>query len=91
MEGSGLSRHREAAWVLGLVALATVAALVVVVYVTFILPPLIPAMSAAGVTDLPRHTKVLIQISNFITTKWYVVVCPLALIVALLLSRLINK
>jgi uncharacterized membrane protein YhdT len=91
MEGREASRRREAAWALGLVLLAAAVALVVVAYVTFVLPLRIPAMQAAGITDLPLHTKVLVQTSNFIVTKWYLVAGPWALIVVLLLARLIAR
>ncbi len=44
---------------------------VVIGLVTFILPQFVSVFNDLGVRDLPATTKMLIQISNFITTKWH--------------------
>ncbi len=44
---------------------------VVIGMVTFILPKFVEVFDDLGVKDLPGPTKILIQISNFITTKWH--------------------
>ncbi len=48
------------------------AALVVIGMVTFILPQFIAVFKDLGIDDnLPAPTRLLVQISNFMTTKWY--------------------
>jgi type IV pilus assembly protein PilC len=47
---------------------------VVIGMVTFILPQFVAVFKDLGITDLPGPTRMLIQISNFMTTKWYMVI-----------------
>jgi len=47
---------------------------VVIGMVTFVLPQFVAVFNDLGITDLPGPTKLLIQISNFITAKWYMVI-----------------
>lgn len=58
------------------------ATIVVVGLVTFILPQFIKVFQDLGIDDtLPAPTQILVQVSNFLTTKWYMVVGGLALFV----------
>jgi type IV pilus assembly protein PilC len=47
---------------------------VVIGMVTFILPQFVAVFNDLGIKDLPGPTRMLIQISNFITTKWYMAI-----------------
>jgi len=47
---------------------------VVIGMVTFILPQFVAVFKDLGITDLPGPTRILIQISNFMTTKWYMMI-----------------
>jgi type IV pilus assembly protein PilC len=47
---------------------------VVIGMVTFVLPQFVAVFKDLGITDLPRPTEILIQISNFITTRWYMMI-----------------
>ena len=47
---------------------------VVVGMVTFVLPQFVAVFKDLGITDLPGPTKILIQVSNFMTSKWYMVI-----------------
>lgn len=48
---------------------------VVIGLVTFILPQFVQVFKELGISDeLPAPTRLLIQISNFLTTKWYMVI-----------------
>jgi type IV pilus assembly protein PilC len=47
---------------------------VVIGMVTFVLPQFVSVFNDLGIKDLPRPTEILIQISNFITKKWYMVI-----------------
>jgi len=47
---------------------------VVIGMVTFVLPQFVEVFDDLGIKDLPGPTMVLIQISNFITAKWYMVI-----------------
>ena len=47
---------------------------VVIGLVTFIIPQFVAVFNDLGVKDLPGPTKVLIQVSNFITTKWHMMI-----------------
>jgi type IV pilus assembly protein PilC len=47
---------------------------VVVGMVTFVLPQFVAVFKDLGITDLPAPTKILIQVSNFMTSKWYMVI-----------------
>jgi type IV pilus assembly protein PilC len=60
------------------------ATLVVVGLVTFIVPRFVEVFQDLGIDDdLPKPTQILVQVSNFITTKWWMVVLgALLLIVA---------
>ena len=50
------------------------ATVVVIGMVTWILPQFVSVFKDLGITDLPGPTKILIQISNFLTTKWYMMI-----------------
>jgi type IV pilus assembly protein PilC len=50
------------------------ATVVVIAMVTWILPQFVTVFNDLGITDLPGPTKVLIQISNFLTTRWYMMI-----------------
>ena len=50
------------------------ATVVVIGMVTWILPQFVSVFTDLGIKDLPGPTKVLIQISNFLTTKWYMMI-----------------
>jgi len=55
---------------------------VVIGLVTFILPQFVQVFHDLGISDtLPAPTRILIQISNFVTTKWYMVIIGSALLV----------
>jgi len=47
---------------------------VVIGMVTFVLPQFVAVFKDLGITDLPGPTKILIQVSNFMTSKWYMVI-----------------
>ena len=47
---------------------------VVIGMVTFILPQFVAVFKDLGITDLPGPTRMLIQISNFMTSKWYMAI-----------------
>ncbi len=47
---------------------------VVIGMVTFVLPQFVEVFTDLGITDLPGPTKMLIQISNFMTSKWYMAI-----------------
>lgn len=93
MERPDSERRREAAvtWTLLVLVFALgAAAFALVAGVYYTIPPQVPAWNAAGIKALPPGMRILIQISNFITTKWYLVIPPYGMVLALLLSRL-NK
>ena len=51
------------------------ATIVVIGLVTFILPQFIEVFEDLGIDkDLPRPTQILVQISNFLTSKWYMMI-----------------
>ncbi len=51
------------------------ATIVVIGLVTFILPQFVKVFQDLGIDqNLPKPTQILIQISNFLTTKWYMVI-----------------
>lgn len=51
------------------------ATIVVIGLVTFILPQFVKVFTDLGIDqDLPKPTQILIQISNFMTTKWYMLI-----------------
>jgi len=52
---------------------------VVIGLVTFILPQFVAVFKDLGVKDLPATTRMLIQISNFITTKWHMMIAGIVL------------
>jgi type IV pilus assembly protein PilC len=52
---------------------------VVIGMVTFVLPQFVAVFKDLGIKDLPRPTEILIQISNFITQKWYMVIAGVLL------------
>lgn len=47
---------------------------VVIGMVTFVLPQFVEVFNDLGIKDLPGPTKMLIQVSNFMTAKWYMVI-----------------
>jgi type IV pilus assembly protein PilC len=47
---------------------------VVIGMVTFILPQFVAVFNDLGIKDLPRPTEILIQISHFLTEKWYMMI-----------------
>ncbi len=57
------------------------AVIVVIGLVTWILPQFVEVFNDLGIKDLPPTTKVLIQISNFLTTKWYMMIGGVVLFV----------
>jgi len=51
------------------------ATMVVIGLVTFILPQFVAVFRDLGISeDLPRPTQILVQISDFMTSKWYMVI-----------------
>jgi len=61
-------------------ALVLVFALVIVIgMVTFILPQFVAVFTDLGIKELPVTTKMLIQFSNFLTTKWYMLIAGVVL------------
>lgn len=55
---------------------------VVVGLVTFILPQFVQVFKELGISEeLPATTRILIQISNFMTTKWYMVIIGVGLFI----------
>jgi len=51
------------------------ATIVVIGLVTFILPQFIEVFEDLGIDkDLPKPTQILVQISNFLTSKWYMMI-----------------
>jgi len=52
---------------------------IVIFLVSFIIPRFVDVFSDLGIKDLPAATKLLIDISNFITTKWYFLIGGLIL------------
>jgi type IV pilus assembly protein PilC len=58
------------------------ATIVVIGLVTFILPQFVAVFRDLGIDDdLPRPTQILVQISDFMTTKWYMVIGGAVLLV----------
>jgi type IV pilus assembly protein PilC len=61
-------------------ALVLLFAIVVVIgMVTFILPQFVAVFTDLGIKDLPATTKMLIQFSNFLTTRWYMLIAGVVL------------
>jgi len=61
-------------------ALVLVFALIIVIgMVTFILPQFVAVFTDLGIKELPVTTKMLIQFSNFLTTKWYMLIAGVVL------------
>jgi type IV pilus assembly protein PilC len=55
---------------------------VVIALVTFVLPKFVEVFKDLGISkDLPRPTQILIEISNFITHKWYMCIAGVLLFV----------
>jgi len=57
--------------------------------VTFVLPQFVAVFKDLGITDLPGPTKILIQVSNFMTSKWYMVI-GVAILVFMAFSQYIH-
>lgn len=56
-------------------------AIVIVIFlVTYIIPQFIQVFKELGIKDFPAATQLLIDISNFITTRWYYIVGGLILL-----------
>jgi type IV pilus assembly protein PilC len=54
---------------------------VVIGLVTFILPRFIEVFNDLGISDtLPAPTRILVQVSNFLTTKWYMLIVAILLL-----------
>jgi type IV pilus assembly protein PilC len=66
------------------IVLASVMVIVVIGLITFVMPTFIGMFSSSGV-ELPGPTRVLLAISNFITSYWYIIIA--ILIVAIYLFR----
>ena len=62
---------------------------VVIGMVTFVLPQFVAVFKDLGITDLPGPTKILIQVSNFMTSKWYMVI-GVAILVFMAFSQYIH-
>lgn len=54
---------------------------VVILLVTIVLPQFIKMFEQAGITDLPLTTKIILGISDFVTTKWYFLLFGILLLV----------
>jgi type IV pilus assembly protein PilC len=64
------------------VLVMTFALIVVIGLVTFILPQFVEVFRDLGIDDnLPRPTQILVQISEFLTTRWYMLVGGVVLFV----------
>lgn len=73
-ENEGLRRKVKAAMTYPSLVLVF-ATIVVIGLVTFILPQFIEVFEDLGIDkDLPKPTQILVQVSNFLTTKWYMMI-----------------
>jgi len=54
---------------------------VVIGLVTFILPRFVMVFKDLGIGDLPAMTQMLVDFSNFVTTKWYILIGLIVLLV----------
>ncbi len=76
---------------LAVIFLLLAALFALILYVTYVLPARVAAMQAAGIVSLPPGMKLAIQVSNLVTTRWFLFIGPVALILVLLLSRLSSR
>ena len=64
------------------IVLASVMVIVVIGLITFVMPTFIGMFTGSGV-ELPLPTRILLAISNFLTTYWYIVLTILFLVIYL--------